>query len=184
MTTVPGTYFTKEQLEADLKGNIYFYFLYSHFKQANELAYIVDNVSGADRTDTNRMYQLGNIYYTEKKQYDKALAWYLLAARENSCDAQNNIGVLYYYGYGVPKNYMCALKWQLKAAEQNDDNKNHKNIGMYFEYGINVPLDKYKALEWYCHSKNKQFINKLKGQGYHRSATDKSMFKSIIDSLY
>jgi hypothetical protein len=24
MTTVPETYFTKEQLEADLKGNVYF----------------------------------------------------------------------------------------------------------------------------------------------------------------
>jgi hypothetical protein len=32
MTTVPGTYFTKEQLEAARKGNGYYYFLYSHFK--------------------------------------------------------------------------------------------------------------------------------------------------------
>jgi TPR repeat protein len=53
---------------------------------------------------------IGYTYYTEKKQYDKALAWYLLAARENSCDAQNNIGVLYYYGCVVPKNYMCAIE--------------------------------------------------------------------------
>jgi TPR repeat protein len=92
MTTVSGTYFTKEQLEADLKGNVNFYFLHSHFKQANELAYIVDNVSGVDRTDTNRMYQIGFIYSSEKQQYYKALAWYILAARENHPKAQNNIG--------------------------------------------------------------------------------------------
>jgi hypothetical protein len=29
MTTVPGTYFTKEQLEADIKGNDYFLFFYT-----------------------------------------------------------------------------------------------------------------------------------------------------------
>jgi hypothetical protein len=29
MTTVPGTYFTKEQLEVDLKGNGYYYFFYT-----------------------------------------------------------------------------------------------------------------------------------------------------------
>jgi hypothetical protein len=32
MTAVPGTYFTKEQLEAALKGSVYFYFLHSHSK--------------------------------------------------------------------------------------------------------------------------------------------------------
>jgi hypothetical protein len=32
MTTVPGTYFTEEQLEVDLKGNGYYYFLHSHSK--------------------------------------------------------------------------------------------------------------------------------------------------------
>jgi hypothetical protein len=33
MTTVPGTYFTKEQLEAALKGND----IYSHYSQSNKL---------------------------------------------------------------------------------------------------------------------------------------------------
>jgi hypothetical protein len=33
MTAVPGTYFTEEQLEADLEGNGYYYFfLHSHSK--------------------------------------------------------------------------------------------------------------------------------------------------------
>jgi hypothetical protein len=59
MTTVPGTYFTKEQLEADLKGNGYFYSFHSHSKQANELVHIVDKVSAGDHTGSERMKQIG-----------------------------------------------------------------------------------------------------------------------------
>jgi TPR repeat protein len=126
----------------------------------------------------------GWVYYSNKKQYDKALAWYLLAARENDSMAQNNIGSLYKNGLCLPKNYLCALKWQLKAAEGNDIGNTPNNIGIFFEYGQCVPLDKYKALEWYCHGGNKTHRERLKGEGYHRSETDKSKFNSTIASLY
>jgi TPR repeat protein len=128
--------------------------------------------------------QTGYVYDTEKKQYDKALAWYLLAARVNESAAQNNIGELYYYGDGVPQNYLCALKWYLKAAEQNDHVKHFNNVGDLFEYGQGVRLDKYKALEWYCHEGNKTHQDRLNNQGFHFSAVDKSKFNSTIDSLY
>jgi hypothetical protein len=55
MTTVPGTYFTKEQLEAAIKGNGDFYFVYSHSNQDNELVYKVDNVSGESRTGSDKL---------------------------------------------------------------------------------------------------------------------------------
>jgi hypothetical protein len=61
-----------------------FIFLQSHFKQSNELTYSVDNVSGESRTTSDRMKQIGFEYHTDRKQYDKALGWYLLAARENN----------------------------------------------------------------------------------------------------
>jgi TPR repeat protein len=130
------------------------------------------------------MKYIGYEYGNDKKQYDKALAWYLLAARENNSHAQCNIGVLYDIGNGVPQNYLCALKWYLKAAEGNDAGVSPGNIGKLFENGCSVPVDKYKALEWYCHGGNKANIKKLKSNGFHRSATDKSKFNSIIDSLY
>jgi TPR repeat protein len=119
---------------------------------------------------------IGLIYDTEKKQYDKALAWYLLAAMENNSHAQNNIGELYRNGEAVPQNYLCTLKWYLKAVEENVHVDHSNNIGELFENGYGVPLDKYKTLEWYCHGGNKAKINKLKDQGYHRSAADKSKF--------
>jgi TPR repeat protein len=184
MTTVPGTNFTKEQLEAAIRCNGYIYFLHSHSKQANELTFTVDNVSVGGYSGSDRMKQIGFEYHTEKKQYDKALAWYLLAAKENNSHAQNCIGVLYYDGEAVPKNYLCALKWHLKAAEQNYDGSTPNNIGKFFEYGQCVPLDKYKALEWYCRGGDKTSRDRLKSEGYHRSDIDKSKFNSTIDSLY
>jgi tetratricopeptide (TPR) repeat protein len=130
------------------------------------------------------MRYIGFVYHFDKKQYDKALAWYLLAARENNSDAQNSIGVLYYYGEGVPQNYLCALKWYLKAAEQNEDENAPNNIGKLFEYGRGVPLDKYKALELFCHGGKKTHRDRLKSEGYHLSASDISTFNYITDSLY
>jgi tetratricopeptide (TPR) repeat protein len=76
--------------------------------------------------------------YQYRKQYDKAVAWYLLAASENNPHAQCNIGILYDYGLGVPKNYLCALKWYLKAAEQNEYGKAPNSIGKLFENGYGV----------------------------------------------
>jgi TPR repeat protein len=123
-------------------------------------------------------------YQHEKKQYDKSLAWFLLAIMENNSYARNNIGTLYFGGLAVPKNYLCALKWYLKSAEGNDHGNTLDNIGKLFEYGQCVPLDKYKALEWYCHGGDKSHRDRLKGEGYHRSETDKSRFNYIITSLY
>jgi TPR repeat protein len=74
------------------------------------------------------------------------------------------------------------LKWLLKAAEENYGGSVPKNIGTFFETGQCVPLDKYKALEWYCHGGGKANINRLKDEGYHRFAADKSKLSYIIHS--
>jgi hypothetical protein len=185
MTTVLGTYFTKEQLEVDLKCNGYYcFFLHSHSNQANQLTFTVDDVSVGGYPSSHRMRHIGLVYRCDKKQYDKSLAWYLLAAMGNDSTAYNNIGALYDYGYGVPQNYLCALKWYLKSAEPCENENTLNNIGELFEKGYGVPLDKYKALEWYCHGEDKANVKRLKYQGYHRSAADKSKFNYIIDSLY
>jgi TPR repeat protein len=93
------------------------------------------------------MTRIGLVYHGEKKQHDKALAWYILAAREKDTAAQNNLGFLYHDGLGVPKNYLCALKWFLKVAERINHAITFETIGLLFENGFGVPLDKHKALE-------------------------------------
>jgi TPR repeat protein len=126
----------------------------------------------------------GYVYYSDKKQYDKALAWSILAAMENNSYAQSSIGELYRDGLAVPINYLCALKWYLKAAEQCEYEYTPNNIGWLFENGYGVPLDKYKALEWYCHGEIKTHRDTLKSEGYHLSASDMGTFNYITDSLY
>jgi TPR repeat protein len=128
--------------------------------------------------------QIGLVYDNKKKQYDKALAWYILAAMENNSKAQSNIGTLYYNGEGVPKNYLCALKWFLKSAEGNEYDNTPNNVGILFKNDRCVPLDKYKALEWFCHGEDKSYRDKLKSEGYHLSASDIGTFNYITDSLY
>jgi len=52
--------------------------------------------------------------------------YYLIAANKGNSAAQNNIGVMYEKGLGVPKNNVKALKWYRKAAEQgNEVSKEH-----------------------------------------------------------
>jgi TPR repeat protein len=184
MTTVPGTYFTEEQLEADLKGNDYFYSLPLILNKLMNLFFTADKVTAGIRIGSDKLNHYGFLYDTEKKQYDKALAWYILAAKENNSTAQNNIGFLYHNGFGVPMNYLCALKWYLKAAEQNEYQNTPNNIGKLFKHGQGVPLDKYKALEWHCYGGDKSHRDRLKKQGYHRSATDKSKLKNRMITLY
>ncbi|KAI8880935.1 hypothetical protein K501DRAFT_275067 [Backusella circina FSU 941] len=69
MITVPGTHLTKEKLEADRK---------------------VDNVTNrwGGYSGSNLLNQYGYVYTYTKKQDDKALAWYVLAAMENNSEAQ------------------------------------------------------------------------------------------------
>ena len=43
------------------------------------------------------------------------------SAEQGDADAQDKLGLMYYNGQGVPKDYKEAVKWYTKAAEQGDD---------------------------------------------------------------
>jgi TPR repeat protein len=80
-------------------------------------------------------YQIGLKYYNEK-QYDKALEYFLLAVDNNEADAQNFLGSMYHYGYGVKKSYQKAVEYYQLAADQGLAIAQY-NVGfMYFyHYG-------------------------------------------------
>ncbi|HYA38965.1 MAG TPA: hypothetical protein VEI74_11930 [Candidatus Methylomirabilis sp.] len=42
------------------------------------------------------------------------------AATEGNAEAQLEIGILYEFGYNMPKNNVTALAWYLRAAEQGN----------------------------------------------------------------
>ena len=48
------------------------------------------------------------------------MKWYRLAAEQGDAQAQNNLGLMYDAGQGVPQVNAEALKWYRLAAEQGD----------------------------------------------------------------
>lgn len=59
----------------------------------------------------------------QKKHKDKtitrqAIKWYRKAAQEGHAESQNNLGLLYHRGHGLPKDMEKALFWIRKSAKQ------------------------------------------------------------------
>ena len=63
-------------------------------------------------------------------------------------EAQYNLGLCYYNGKGVTKNYTEAVKWYRKAAEQGDAYAQY-NLGLCYKNGYGVPKDISQAVVWY-----------------------------------
>jgi len=70
------------------------------------------------------------------------------AAEQGDARAQCNLGVRYYYGEGVPRDYAEELTWYHKAAEQGHARAQF-NLGVYYARDEGVPRDYAKALKWY-----------------------------------
>ena len=84
----------------------------------------------------------------QRGDYATAVALYRALAEAGSARAQDNLGVMYESGLGVPKSYAEALKWYRRAAAQgNHDAQN--NLGVMYEHGHGVPKDPVAAVQWY-----------------------------------
>lgn len=64
-----------------------------------------------------------------------------------SADAQNNLGVLYKEGQGVPRDYAQAARWFTKAAERGNP-RAQLNLAVLHDRGQGVPRDVAKARQW------------------------------------
>jgi TPR repeat protein len=54
------------------------------------------------------------------KDYAAAMRWYLKASADGDVKANWNIGRLYEFGFGVPKDLETAKGWYQKAADKGD----------------------------------------------------------------
>ncbi len=79
-----------------------------------------------------------------KEQIDK----YLHKAADGDVDAQYNLGIIYYHGEGVPKDFEQALIWFQKAAEQDDADAQY-NLGFMYGRGEGVEKSHGRSLEWF-----------------------------------
>jgi uncharacterized protein len=80
--------------------------------------------------------------------YTDAFNEWLLLALKGHPKAQNNLGILYRRGLGVPKDPAKAIEWYRKAAEQ-DFAKAQYNLGLMYKQGEGVGKDLTQAINWY-----------------------------------
>jgi FOG: TPR repeat, SEL1 subfamily len=73
------------------------------------------------------------------------------AAKQGDADAQNNLGLMYIKGNGVPQDYAEAAKWFRKAAEQGFARAQY-NLGIIYQTGNGVPQDYAEAIKWYLNA--------------------------------
>ena len=69
-------------------------------------------------------------------------------AEEGNAVAQNNLGLMYHNGWGVPQDYKEAVYWYRLAAEQEHVDAQY-NLGVMYNNGNGVPQDYEEAVRWY-----------------------------------
>lgn len=82
------------------------------------------------------------------QDYQTALREFLPLANGGDATAQAYLGIMYYYGNGVPQDYSQALYWYRKAAEQGNSSA-QRNLGIMYQHGNGVPKDYSQAEYWY-----------------------------------
>ena len=68
-------------------------------------------------------------------------------AEQGAANAQNDLGVMYYNGEGVPQDYVEAVRWYRLAADQGFAAA-QLNLGVMYDRGRGVPQDYVEALRW------------------------------------
>ena len=82
------------------------------------------------------------------KNYSLALKEITPLAKAGQADAQHLLGLMYYMGRGVPRDYKEAMVWHRKAALQGKADAQYVLGAMYYT-GNAVPQDQKEAVTWF-----------------------------------
>lgn len=82
------------------------------------------------------------------RNYALALKEVAPLAKAGHVDAQHLLGLMYYMGRGVPRDYKQALAWHRKAALQGKADAQYVVGAMYYT-GNAVPQDQKLAVSWF-----------------------------------
>lgn len=94
--------------------------------------------------------------------HEKAIEWYLEAAKQGDALSQNHLGVKYQLGQGVVQNEKMAFELYLKAAE-GGYSVAQRNLGLMYAYGCGTGQNYEMAIKWY---------RKSIAQGYKEAYND------------
>ena len=82
------------------------------------------------------------------RNYALALKEVTPLAKAGNADAQHLLGLMYYMGRGVPRDYKQAFSWHDKAALQGKADAQYVIGAMYYT-GNAVPQDHLLAVQWF-----------------------------------
>ena len=97
----------------------------------------------ASNITAEEQYEMGLEFY-EEKIYEKALKHFNNAAEQGNSDAQYKLGLLYFCGEGVPKDFVEAKKWFETAYMKNNGPATYFLSCMYYN-GDGTDVDKNKS---------------------------------------
>lgn len=101
--------------------------------------------------DAGAAFELGKSYERglsgATKDAQRAAQWYRQAAEAGDMHAQNNLGVMYKRGDGIPKDDAAAFDWFRKAAEQGDRIAEW-NLARAYQSGLGVPQSFPDSISW------------------------------------
>ncbi|GJM09806.1 MAG: Sel1 repeat protein [Lysobacteraceae bacterium] len=97
--------------------------------------------------DVDAQYQVGMLNHM-RGAYSQAESWYRRAALRNHPLAAYNLGLMYYEGEGVERDYTTAFNWFEKAAEAGSPSAQFQ-LGLMHFHGQGVSKDPGKEAYWY-----------------------------------
>ena len=88
----------------------------------------------------------GILVRTERRnrQLAKQAAACRIRAEQGDAKSQFALGAMYYYGKGVPKDYVEAVRWYRKSADQGFPQAQYA-LGFMYYYGYGVQRDRVQA---------------------------------------
>ena len=85
-------------------------------------------------------------FYSKQKDFAESFKWYSYAAQQGLAAAQFALGLCYYHGEGVDRNYNEAALWfNIAAIKGNADAQNY--LGMCYLSGKGVPMNPVEAFK-------------------------------------
>lgn len=116
------------------------------------LALAVTPVAMADTAapseEARAQYEMGEYYYTQERDFAKAVECMTVAAEQGVPEAQTELGVWYYSGQGVDANIATAMEWWQAAADQGNTEA-MRYLGYCYEEGEGVPANAATAVTYY-----------------------------------
>src|SRR5271167_2742455 len=108
--------------------------------------------AAAEHGDMSAQMKLGMRYYNSggrraDTDYAAAMNWFRMAADQGNADAQDRVGMIYHFGYGVPRDEAQAAHWYELAAQGGNGHAQLQLVDMY-QRGVGVPRDHQESRKW------------------------------------